>query len=153
MGAIAFSERRKVEELIKEQKHNSGEVASCQTKLLNEVRNMVGLGLLKFEKIDPDLVIPENIEEVLNSGGSAAFINAAFETTESSGPHSNPMGTATPTSPVSGTPGASQNSASTNDELLQLRRRVMALTQENQALKTQLQGFKEKLDNIRKFAS
>ena len=166
LGALPFVERRKTEDLMKEHQHNAGEVASCQTKLLTEVRTMVGLGLLKFEKIDPDLVVPENIEDVLNSGGTNSFVTAAFES-EATGSHAIPAH-ATPAAPHGNVapsahgstpaqsataPAAAPTAAPNSDELLQLRRRVMALTQENQTLKTQLQGFKEKLDQIRKFAS
>ena len=173
LGALPFVERRKTEDLMKEHQHNAGEVASCQTKLLTEVRTMVGLGLLKFEKIDPDLVVPENIEDVLNSGGTNSFVTAAFES-EATGshaipahatpaaahaapaaPHGNVAPSAHGSTPAQSAtaPAAAPTAAPNSDELLQLRRRVMALTQENQTLKTQLQGFKEKLDQIRKFAS
>lgn len=140
LGAMPFSERRKTEDLMKEAKPNGGEVASCQMKLLNEVRGMVATGALKFEKVDPDLVVPENIEDLLASGGSGlATLNAKdFE-----------MPAPAAGAPVTG--GASGGASS--EELMQLRRRVMALTQENQMLKQQVQSFKDKLDTIRKAAA
>jgi len=38
LGALAFGERRKTEEFMKEAKPNAGEIAACQMKLLTEVR-------------------------------------------------------------------------------------------------------------------
>lgn len=134
LGSLGFSDRRKVEDVLKESKAVPGEIASCQMKIINEIRSMVASGQLKFEKADPELVIPENIEEMLNSGGVM-----------------------TPMTPMPGEAAAAGGAApaggNPSDELLQLRRRVMALTQENQLLKGQLQTMKEKIDQIRKAAA
>lgn len=68
MAALPFAERKKVDDLIKEHKPNSGEIASSVVKIINEVRGMVATNKLKFEKFDEGLVIPENFEEKLMSG-------------------------------------------------------------------------------------
>jgi hypothetical protein len=145
LGAMPFSERRKAEDLLKEKKPNPGESASSQIKIINEIRGMAAQGALKFEKVDPDLVIPENIEDLLNAGHSGSpptnkEIEAAFEGT-SSGLQS------------SAAAGGSSSGRPSSEELQMLRKKIVALTQENQLLKQQLQTMKEKLDSIRKSAA
>jgi hypothetical protein len=141
LGAMPFSERRKAEDIMKETKPNAGEIAACQMKLLNEVRNMVAQGHLKFEKVDPDLVVAENIEESLNSGMGSVSLSASLD-----------MGGDHPPVAASG-PAPAGVPANVQEEILQLRRRVMALTQENQLLKGQLQTLKDKLESVRKAAA
>lgn len=139
LGSLGFSDRRRVEDTLRDTKPNPGEIASCQTKVLNEIRTMVASGHLKFEKADPELVIPENIEEMLNSGGVLTPLT----------PMPGEIPAAAGSAPSTGGAGV----PSPSEELLQLRRRVMALTQENQLLKQQLQTMKDKLDQIRKAAA
>lgn len=140
LGAIPFTERRKTEELIRDTKPTPGETASCQMKILNEVRAMVDAGQLKFDKVDPEMLIPENIEDLLNSGvTSSPSVNATAMGAAESG--------VSLAHPPAGTP------ANVQEEMLQLRRRMMSITQENQLLKTQLQQMKEKIDSIRKAAA
>jgi hypothetical protein len=145
LGAMPFAERRKAEDFLKDNKPNPGESASCQIKMINEVRGMVAQGTLKFEKVDPDLVIPENIEDLLNSGHSASAptnkeVEAAFEGTSSG-------------FSVSSSSGGPSSGGAPSEELQMLRKKIVGLTQENQLLKQQLQMMKEKLDSIRKAAA
>ncbi|MBX2994714.1 MAG: hypothetical protein KF681_07825 [Bdellovibrionaceae bacterium] len=139
LGALAFSERRKVEDFLKEAKPQPGEVASCQMKIINEVRAMVSQGALKLDKVDAELAIPENIEDQLNSGmspsASAKDIDVAFDSVAAS----------------AGVPASGGGSSS--EELMLLRKKIVSLTQENQLLKQQLQTMKDKLDTIRKAAA
>lgn len=140
LNALSHSEKRKVEDYLKETKPNSGESASCQMKFINEVRTMISQGALKLDKVDPDLVIPENIEDNLASGvmsSPASFEPAAHS---SSAP-----------AQASATSGAAP--AGSSEELSMLRKKIVNMTQENQMLKQQLQVMKEKIDAVRKAAA
>lgn len=160
LNALPFKERKQCEEYISTASPSPGEVYSCHVKIINEVRSMVAQGHLKFEKADPDLVIPDGIEESLNSGtpplSTAAM--ASFESTHMDTHMSSPSGVSSShhasASPApSASTSVSVGSSVASEELIQLRRKVMSLTQENQLLKTQLQTMKEKLDAVRKAAA
>lgn len=140
-NALSHSEKRKVEDYLKETKPNPGESASCQMKFINEVRTMISQGTLKLEKIDPDLVIPENIEDNLASGVMSSPAN--FELPA--------HGTSSMLAPIQ-TSSASV-SAGSSEELSMLRKKLVNMTQENQMLKQQLQVMKDKIDAVRKAAA
>lgn len=145
LQAAGFSERRKIEDLLKDSKPNPAESSTSQMKILTETRGLISQGQLKLEKIDPELTIPENIEEILASGAQTA-VNLHFQAEISSGPtnaHSAPT-----TASASMT-----NTSMVNEELMMLRKKIVSLTQENQLLKQQLQIFKEKIDAVRKAAA
>lgn len=129
IGAMAFQDRKKVEDFLSDKAHSPGEVNSSMMKLITEIRLMVSMGNLKFEKFDPDLVIPENIEEQLASG-KVGLLPKDLDAV----------------APAHGTTTAG------SDELLQLRRRIVQLTQENQRLSAENSAMKEKLEQIRKIA-
>lgn len=135
MSAIPFGERKKVEDILKEYKANPGEIATCQIKIINEVRGMVASGHLKFEKFDQDMVIPENIEDLLNSGTGVTINLSTKEAAE-----------IVVEPPPAGLP------ANISEELTQLRKKVVALTQENMKLSGQVNVMKDKLDQIKKIA-
>ena len=50
VGALPFAERKKAEDFLKEKKPTQGEVNSSSMRLMTEIRTMVEMGLLKFEK-------------------------------------------------------------------------------------------------------
>lgn len=136
LSAIPFAERKKVEDILKDYKANPGEAATCQIKIINEVRSMVASGHLKFEKFDQDMVIPENIEDLLNSGAmGATHVLSAKDSSE-----------IVVEPPPPGLP------AAVSEELTQLRKKVVALTQENMKLSGQVHTMKDKLDQIKKIA-
>jgi hypothetical protein len=140
LKGMDFGERKKAEEYLKEAKPNVGEVFASQMKIISEIRKVVAEGVLKLEKVDPVLCVPDNIEEILDSGGSGlaqlipADSGATNEVTNS--------GIALPA--AGGAP---------SEEILALRRKVMALSQENIALKNQVQALQNKLEAIRKAAA
>jgi hypothetical protein len=138
MAAIGFSEKRKVEEILAAGPAKPGEIASSQNKILSEIRAYIAGGNLKFlEKADPDMVITEGIEDVLNHGGSMDIMAATMSTKE--------IDALVPPAPA-GLP------AGVAAELTELRKRVIALTQENQKVTEQVRVFKDKLEQIKKIA-
>lgn len=59
--------KRKINDLIAEANPNSAERATCLMKIISEVRGFIAQGLIKLDKIDPDLHMPENFEDMLSS--------------------------------------------------------------------------------------
>jgi hypothetical protein len=135
--ALSFQERKKVEDFLKEKKPAPGEVNSAIMKFMSEIRAMVAGGQLKFEKFDPDMAIPENIEETLSSGRvpiSDKDVAAHFAQAPA------------------GTPGASSAGGASSEELTQLRRKLVQLSQDVQRLTQENTVLRDKLDQIKKIA-
>jgi hypothetical protein len=130
-SALSYKDKKFVEDYLKEKTPNQGEVNSAIMRLMSTVREMVAIGALKFEKFDQEMVIPENIEELLASGKSA-ISDKELEAHFAPPP-----------------PGLSPQ---VTDELNQLRRKLVQLTQENQKLTQEAQTYKDKLEQIRKIA-
>lgn len=61
------SEQRKIMQLLEEITPGLNEITLAQGKLISEARNLIQVGVIKIEKIDPDLGIPSNIEEQLEN--------------------------------------------------------------------------------------
>lgn len=135
---LNFKERKTVEDILQDKTPNGSEISTGVMKLFAEIRKMTAEGSLKFEKFDQEMVVPENIEELLSQGRvymSPKEIDAQIEPAPA---------------------GIPSNLA---DELTQLRRKLVVLTQENVKLQQDIsrisadcQVFKDKLEQIKKIA-
>jgi hypothetical protein len=99
--------------------------------MINEVRSLVANGQLKFEHFDADMVIPENIEELLNSGPAPVSDKDVAQ-------HFDQVPQGIPSSLA--------------EELNQLRKKVVQLIQENNRLTVANTELKEKIEAIKKIA-
>ncbi|MGZ5280423.1 MAG: FliG C-terminal domain-containing protein, partial [Pseudobdellovibrionaceae bacterium] len=165
MKVLTYKEKRYVEETLKDKKPTPGETSSGLMKLFSEIRKMEAEGSLKFEKFDPDMVIPEEIEEKLGKGvavfqmtplSPSADQGHQTHSTANSGPsggfstNNSANGSHTSASLAS----ASATGVPTNlaEELSTLRRKLVQLTQENHKLQQDNTTMKEKLEQIKKIA-
>jgi hypothetical protein len=139
MKVLTYKEKRGVEEVLKDKKPTPGETSSGLMKLFSEIRKMEAEGSLKFEKFDPEMVIPEEIEDKLGKG--VGVYNLPPASSGSADHHS----AATAAAPA----GVPSNIA---EELTTLRRKLVHLTQENHRLQQDNQTMKDKLDQIKKIA-
>lgn len=138
---LTFKERKQVEEILKEKSPNPGETTAGIMKLFAEIRKMESEGTLRFDKFDPDMVIPEDIEEKLGRGFSPSFVSDVPASSSVSDPQ------VASTGPAGG--GIPANVA---EEMTMLRRKLVQLTQENQRLSQDNSAMKDKLDQIKKIA-
>ncbi|MCE3010871.1 MAG: hypothetical protein LW875_09690 [Proteobacteria bacterium] len=138
MNVLGFRERKQVEDMVAEKKPGPAEASAAIMKLFAEVRKMVQEGALKFEKFDPEMAIPDNIEELL--GKAKVLINAK---------EAEAAYTAAQAAEAPVPAGIPQNVI---DELSQLRKKLVLLTQENHRLSQENQSMKDKLDQIKKIA-
>ncbi len=67
LTTLGPKERRMVDEQMSLKKATPGEFQSAVMKLFNEIRRFEAEGIFKFERILPEMAIPENIEEQLNN--------------------------------------------------------------------------------------
>jgi FliG C-terminal domain len=136
LKAVSSSLRKRIEEHLAGPPPTPAEIATCQMKVIQEARNASTSGSLKLEKIDPDLSIPEDVEDKLKERFSLS-----------------PRGGSSPASAasVSSAPATAGKGSSSTDDL-ELRRRLGQLENENQVLQRENLVLKEKLNQIKKIA-
>lgn len=141
LGCLPPISKRKITDLLAESNPTPAEKSTCVSKMLSEVRGFISQGILRLDKIDPELHIPENIEEMLNSSG---FKTPTFEyDAVKKDPKPHIVGEVTDPG-VAGT-GAQQ-------EVEFLKRKMNQLASEVNALKHENSVLKDKLTQIKKIA-
>jgi hypothetical protein len=131
--------KRKITDLMAESNPTPAEKGTCISKMLTDVRAFSNQGIIRFEKVDPELHIPENIEEQLNQSAVSVPTFSAAPVAEKKDAKPNVVGEA-------------DAPAANNQELDFYKRRVNQLTSEVNALKTENSALKEKLGQIKKIA-
>lgn len=127
--------KRKISDLMAETHPSPGEKATSISKILTEVRGFIAQGIIKMDKIDPEIHIPENIEEVLavtSIGGS--LVDSLATTQDFQTAHSE------------------SDSSAINQEVEFLRRKMNHLVSEVNALKHENTVLKDKLAQIKRIA-
>lgn len=138
MTTTSVALKRRLDEAFTMNPPTEGEILGCQLKIVQEVRAMTTSGLMRMDKLDPDLAIPDGIEadlaETATAGGSFADKNGF------AGPE--------PTAPAGASPAAVQ----LVEEMKELRRKLLSAAAEIQTLRSENQSLKERLEQIRKIA-
>ncbi len=132
MSKLGLQEKRKFEQQCSELNPNPNEISACIMKVIYETRILFTNGSLKLDKVDPDLVVPEDFETNLDKGFS--LNNKSHIGSE--------LGNGNQVS----------NSAHQASEVDALRRKVVELTQQLQSLKKDNALMIDKLDKIKKIA-
>ena len=138
--AISATDQRKFQMTMQEINPTPAEKATSQMKILTEIRAMVAQGIIKLDKVDPSLIIPENIEEKLAEQGYKSVMAPAPSSLESE---------AKSDSAEAKLDGKTESS---REELEFLKKKVNQLVNENNMLKHELSVLRNKLDQIRKIA-
>ncbi len=137
-------EMRKIDKQYNEITPTPGEISSCVMKVVSETRNLFVTNALKYDKIDPDLIIPDEFENALDqaskNGGSVTSIGAA-PTAEVHPPNVAAALAAVPSGPPV---------IPTDHE--GMRRKVIELTNQVTTLKRENIVMRDKLDKIKKIA-
>jgi hypothetical protein len=134
--------KRKLMDQMAELKPNPAEKATCEMKMISEVRAIVASGYFKFEKYDADLFIEENIEERLNHSDSGlAYLNKIdINYSDSSSSESKEVS------------GSAAHSSGNSQEVDLMKRKITQVMHENNVLKMENQMLKDKLMQIKKIA-
>ncbi|MEN0059483.1 MAG: FliG C-terminal domain-containing protein [Bdellovibrio sp.] len=130
--------KRKIIDMMNESNPTAAEKGTCIAKLLSEVRGFIGQGILRLEKVDPELNIPENMEELLSMSGFTTPVYEADPTKKDVVPTI----AAVESSPDSGS----------QQEVEFLRRKMNQLNSEVNALKHENSVLKDKLSQIKRIA-
>lgn len=128
---LSHQERRKFETYLAEANPNPNEIASSVLKVVSETRLLMIQGTLKADKIDVNLVIPEEFESMLEKGEQRQAGSVAIETTQT---------------------GFNAGAANSSADMDKLQKKVILLSKELQTLKQENLVMKDKLDKIKKIA-
>lgn len=153
LNVLSQSEKRKIQNLVSETNPNPAEIATCISKIIAEVRALIQQGIIKLDKVDPEISIPENIEDQLNQRSQTNFIN--YENSTSSEAKKDSNSDSETTLDFSGFDKKKvedKMDSSSKDELEFLKRKVNTLVQENSHLKQEVAVLRNKLEQIKKIA-
>ncbi len=129
--------KRRITDLMAESSPSPAEKSTCISKMLTEVRGFVSQGIIRLEKVDPELHVPENIEELLSVNAFSAPSLDISEPSFKKDAYPNIVGD-------SDLPSQQENEF--------LRRKVNQLSSEVNALKHENSVLKDKLAQIKKIA-
>lgn len=65
LGCLPPISKRKITDLMAESSPTPAEKSTCISKMLTDVRGFISQGIIRLEKVDPEMLVPENIEELL----------------------------------------------------------------------------------------
>jgi len=136
LGKLSPQDRRKIESQLNEANPTPAEISSAVMKVISETRNLLTSSILKADKIDPALAIPENFEEKLSAGNYGKGSSVEVE----------PADTAVFSA------GSNGANAAAVVEIDRLQKKLALLNKEVQALKQENVVMKDKLDKIKRIA-
>lgn len=149
--------KRKIEDLMEESNPSPAEKATCLMKIVTEVRGFASQGYIKIDKIDPELSVPENIEELLSTSIISAMI-ADNDTRKSAvsggGEVSSPgLNVVPPEDSTAKAVAAASAAAMANSQDVEfLKRKCNQLMSEVNALKHENSLLKDRLAQIKRIA-
>lgn len=132
--------KRKITDLMTESNPSAAEKGTCISKMLSEVRGFISQGIIRLDKVDPELHIPENIEEVLSSTVHAVPLYETDAMKKDSKPN------------IVGDNDGAVAAPANSQETEFLKRKVNQLASEVNALKHENSVLKDKLAQIKKIA-
>jgi len=134
--------KRKLLDQMSELNPSPAEKATCEMKLITEVRAIAASGYIKIEKFDADLFIEENIEERLNHSDSGLAYLSKIDITFSDDGKSSPKDA----------PGVPTSASGSSSEIDLMKRKMSQLVQENSILRQENATLKDKLAQIKRIA-
>lgn len=153
---LSFADQRKYQDNVANPP-NAGEIQTAEDKVLQEVRNLISLGIIKLEKIDPSLIIQDNIEEHLES----LSLNKSPKENEDRAELTSPTPVSNELNEIDtsknsikdGTPKTAQApSQKESTDFDFLKHKLAQLTHELNDLRKENQFLKDKLEKIKKIA-
>lgn len=145
LNKFSHQDKGRLERSLLDINPSPAEISSSQNKVISETRLLLTSGSLKADKIDPQLVIPDDYEIKLEKGPIGASVNHAT----SSGVSNN--------SAINEIVSAALNIHNTNTpanaaEMEKLQKKLVLLSKEVQNIKQENAVLKDKLEKIKKIA-
>jgi hypothetical protein len=149
---LSHAEKRKLEDELGTLDAKPDDIFASVVRVIEVTRKMIKEGDIRLDKVDPEMMVPENFEEKLGAGGahaqphasSAAHRHAAVVETEF-------VADAQQTA-LKKKAEAGELDAKAAQEILHLHRTLTAINKENLVLKEELKALREKLEQIRRIA-
>ncbi|MBL7669887.1 MAG: hypothetical protein JNM39_05325 [Bdellovibrionaceae bacterium] len=156
-GCLSNTEKRKLLLMMSELNPTPAEKTSCLIKLIAEVRGFANQGIIKLEKFDHEMAIPENYEEKIHQASleSKQKEEAPPALVFPGDPDDSGRGLRDSQGLSVKDSGGKENGnrdASGRDEIEHLKKKVTQVNHENATLKHEIQVLKNKLEQIRKIA-
>lgn len=148
LECMGTSEKRKIMNVISERTPTPGEKATCNMKLITETRGFCMGGVIKLDKVDPEIAIPENVEEQLNHANITSQLSSTSSSSSAPGKPEElvfDLDRHKHTTP-------SDVKAGTAEEIEFLKKKVNQLVQDNNHMKHELNVARGKLEQIKKIA-
>lgn len=133
LNKLSHQDKKKLEVAMAEGTSSPGEISSSILKVISETRNLLINNTIKADKIDQQLVIPDDYEANLEKGSSAASL--VFDVP----------------SALTGVAGGAVSS-NVGSDIDKLQKKLILLSREVQTLKQENLVMKDKLDKIKKIA-
>jgi hypothetical protein len=133
---FSSGKKRRILETMENKTPTPAEIGSSYVKIIEEVRDLIKQGHVRLDKVDVELVIPENIEEKLSAQPLPDTVYVA------------PAQVVVDASPSEDTPRAQADGISTEKLVQQLT----LLSSENKKLKNEVKALKDKLEQIKRIA-
>ena len=137
---FSHSRHRKLDDLITEKEPSSAEKSTALVSLLSDVRVMITEGFIRLEQLDPDLIIEADIEEKLNDRAPAGDLNFG-------------LADAMETEKKLANASSSVDLEEAKKEFLRLKKKMLALTNENANLRKDKDELTDKLAKIKKLVA
>lgn len=143
---ISHQDRKKIETSMQESSPSPNEISASIVKVITETRALFIQGTLKADRVDPQLAIPDGFEAILDRNEYNKM------------PDGNTLSFEGPGQALSfninngGGNMASANTGASSADLDRLQKKVTLLSKEVQALRSENQIMREKLDRIKRIA-
>ena len=163
MATLPSSKRRRVQEVADASKPTPAEVATSVNKLFETIRRLTHEGTIRLDKVDPDMFVAEDIEDRLKTGkpisgvisaadSLAKMVNSLPATKPTDTPHLQIVTSMTPTQAAPPAAANGRDPTVSEQENVLLKKRLLLLQEENDALRQDLVNIQARLDQIRKLA-
>lgn len=134
LNKLSPQDKRKMEQQLTDANPTSNEMSSAVMKVISETRTLLSTLVLKYDKVDPNLSIPENFEDKLSSGNAGA------------------KGSELDSADFGGVSASVVSSASASFEIDKLQKKLTLVSRELQSVKQENVILKDKLDKIKRIA-
>ena len=155
MRSFSFAKRRKIEDLFETNRPSDADISAAHVKIFIEVRKLILTGIIRADKVNPEIFVEDDIEEMLKRG--EPLLASALSDTIPVKPGQQVEDELNPGF-KDHRDGKNLNDLKDTmvieqEELRSLRRKLISLYEENQNLKHEVQNLKAKIEHIKKIAA
>jgi hypothetical protein len=142
LRSFSFAKRRKIEDLFQTNQPSAADISAAFIKIFMEVRKLIHEGVLRADKVDPEIFVEDGIEEKLKRTDlpTAQSLNEKLAVKQQIHDEETTQIGKDPTAPEP-------------EEVRVLRRKLLHLSEENQVLKNENHNLKAKIEHIKKIAA